>query len=324
MYNDTWEKQNNESNLTTSNYQPISSSNRMKRQDNGKNLLGTIFRRALKGKNWEIPKAILPVLALDTFCNCVFTLEFALRLATCPNFVSFISFLTIADFISVVGFIISAFCKAELYNILHMCSECIHNPVNCDNPEVCIEQYYHYVRILTFSNCLLSFRNFRICILGRLSTRFNTLLLATKRSRRELFMFVLVAFVMSIVFAGLIFNVNENVEGLDSDKKENKFQNFFEAVYWAIITMTTVGYGDIYPTNSKGKIIAICCSISGLFLLTMPISVISANFCDLYFGMKDMLRQKQTYKPNENSFICVIFNKCMSKCQNIRGSINTA
>ena len=58
------------------------------------------------------------------------------------------------------------------------------------------------------------------------------------------------------------------------------FDNFFEAIYWATVSLTTVGYGDIYPTSDIGRIITMISSVFGIAIVALPAGIITAGYMD--------------------------------------------
>jgi len=58
------------------------------------------------------------------------------------------------------------------------------------------------------------------------------------------------------------------------------FSSFFDAVYWATVSLTTVGYGDIYPVTSIGRCVAMFSSIFGIAIVALPAGIISAGYMD--------------------------------------------
>ncbi|MBR1457012.1 MAG: ion transporter [Oscillospiraceae bacterium] len=58
----------------------------------------------------------------------------------------------------------------------------------------------------------------------------------------------------------------------------DSFNNFFEALYWATVSLTTVGYGDIYPVSTIGRAIAMVSSIFGVAIVAMPSGIITAGY----------------------------------------------
>ena len=58
------------------------------------------------------------------------------------------------------------------------------------------------------------------------------------------------------------------------------FNNFFDAIYWATTTLTTVGYGDIYPLTSIGKVISMFSSLLGVAIIALPSGVITASYLE--------------------------------------------
>ncbi len=56
------------------------------------------------------------------------------------------------------------------------------------------------------------------------------------------------------------------------------FDTFFDAVYWAVVTLTTVGYGDIYPTSEIGRIVSMTSSFMGIAIVALPTGIITAGY----------------------------------------------
>ncbi len=65
------------------------------------------------------------------------------------------------------------------------------------------------------------------------------------------------------------------------------FQNFFHAIYWATTALTTVGYGDVYPTTDVGRFISMISSVFGIAVIALPAGIITSGFMEEMSNAKE-------------------------------------
>lgn len=75
--------------------------------------------------------------------------------------------------------------------------------------------------------------------------------------------------------------------GFEHDAQPEVFKNAFSGIWWAMSTVLTVGYGDIYPITVGGKIVAIVIALLGVCVVAIPTGVISAGFVEYYARLRD-------------------------------------
>ncbi len=112
-------------------------------------------------------------------------------------------------------------------------------------------------------------RVFRVFKALRYSQSIIVIVDVIKRSKDALYAVCTFAVAYTIITALIIFNV----EG-------DTFTTFFDAIYWATVSLTTVGYGDIYPVTTAGKIITMISSIFGIAIVALPAGIITAGYMD--------------------------------------------
>ena len=89
----------------------------------------------------------------------------------------------------------------------------------------------------------------------------------------------LLLLIVDLVFATLYFYAEQHpIFEEISDDEEHRVSNFADAMWWALTTMTTVGYGDRYPSTILGKIVASAVSVCGMLLISLPIALLGNNF----------------------------------------------
>jgi len=111
-------------------------------------------------------------------------------------------------------------------------------------------------------------RVFRILKLGAYLSEANILLLSLKASRKKIEVFLFTVILMVIIFGSLMYLI----EG-----EENGFTSIPRSIYWAIVTLTTVGYGDIAPATPWGQVLASVIMICGYGIIAVPTGIVSAE-----------------------------------------------
>lgn len=115
------------------------------------------------------------------------------------------------------------------------------------------------------------------------------IVVAVIRQQRKILCTVLSIAIFYIFITALImFNAEED---FIPDTGKYLFETFFDAFYWAACTLTTVGYGDLYPISSTGRLISIISSMVGIAVIALPSGIITASY------MEELRkRRKQEYK----------------------------
>lgn len=88
-----------------------------------------------------------------------------------------------------------------------------------------------------------------------------------RRQKRSLIAVCILAFGYVMLISLVMFNVEPET-----------FDDFFEAVYWASVSLTTIGYGDIYPTSDFGRFISMLSSFIGIAVVALPAGIITAGY----------------------------------------------
>jgi voltage-gated potassium channel len=112
-------------------------------------------------------------------------------------------------------------------------------------------------------------RVFRILKLARYLGASNNLVLALKSSKAKISVFLFAVIILSIILGTIMYMV----EG-----EENGFTNIPKSVYWCIVTLTTVGYGDIAPQTPLGQFIASLVMVLGYGIIAVPTGIVSAEY----------------------------------------------
>ena len=123
------------------------------------------------------------------------------------------------------------------------------------------------LKLLKFFRFLKALKLFRSLKFLRYIKSFDILANVFRKQKRIFTAVATMATVYVIMSALVIYNV-----------EPESFETFFDAIYWATISLTTVGYGDIYPITTIGRIVTMISSVFGIAIIALPSGVITAGY----------------------------------------------
>lgn len=129
--------------------------------------------------------------------------------------------------------------------------------------------FFPGLHVLINVRALRLIRIFRIFKLTRYMSEFYTLKIVLLASTRKILVFVTVVMMVVIVLGSVIYVVEGN---------QNGFTSIPTAIYWAVTTITTVGYGDLAPITEAGRIVASIIMLLGWGMIAVPTGMITAEF----------------------------------------------
>lgn len=129
---------------------------------------------------------------------------------------------------------------------------------------------FRLLRIIRTLRVLRVFKAFRY------SKSIKIIARVIKNSREPLMAVCTLAICYILISALVIFNV-----------EADSFDTLFDAIYWATVSLTTVGYGDIYPVTTAGRVITMISSIFGIAVVALPAGVITAGYLEALTESKE-------------------------------------
>ena len=186
---------------------------------------------------------------MDMACTAFFTFELLLRIIFCPRkVVFFTSVLNIIDLLAILPLYVEM--------IIH----------ELDPAQEYLESEVDFIAIFHVMRVLRIFR------LMKHLTGVQVLVYTLKYSLKELLLVLVFLGIGVLIFSALIYYAD----------KQDKITNIPLGFWWALVTITTVGYGDMYPVTGWGYVVGSLCAISGLLLIGFTIPIIVNNFV-MYF-----------------------------------------
>jgi len=210
----------------------------------------------LKGeKIWEV---------LEVIVSIAFTVEYALRIIVVRNRLEyFIQPMNFVDFLAVIPFYMEKFFKYE-GAVLRM------------------------IRVIRLA------RISRLRTSANVSEYIEVMKTTLEKTVKESFgMLTALLFLEVIVFSSLIYVCENGKHDPAIHGAYNEFNSIPAAAWWCVVTITTVGYGDMYPVTTIGKIIGMVTTFTGLIVMAIFVIIIGGNFEKIY---KDYQRKKRKHK----------------------------
>uniref|UniRef100_A0ABM5G7G0 Voltage-gated potassium channel KCNC4 n=1 Tax=Pogona vitticeps TaxID=103695 RepID=A0ABM5G7G0_9SAUR len=219
---------------------------------------------------------IEPILTyIEGVCVLWFTLEFLVRIICCPDKMVFIkNLLNIIDFVAILPFYLEV-------GLSGLSSKAARDVLG-------FLRVVRFVRILRIFKLTRHFVGLRV--LG------HTL----RASTNEFLLLIIFLALGVLIFATMIYYA-ERIGAKPSDpsgSEHTHFKNIPIGFWWAVVTMTTLGYGDMYPKTWSGMLVGALCALAGVLTIAMPVPVIVNNF-GMYYSLA-MAKQKLPKKKKKH------------------------
>ncbi|KAL7012555.1 hypothetical protein ACKWTF_014919 [Chironomus riparius] len=222
-------------------------------------------RKSMGIEEDEVPNLYDPFFIIETACIVWFTIEYLVRLLSCPVKRSFIcDMMNIIDIIAIIPYFITlGTVMAEDENLLLLPMAPIGDKLSNQAMSLAIFRVIRLVRV------------FRIFKLSRHSKGLQILGRTLKASMRELGLLIFFLFISVVLFSSAVYFA-------EAGSESSQFKSIPDSFWWAVVTITTVGYGDMAPIGSLGKIVGALCAIAGVLTISLPVPVIVSNFTYFY------------------------------------------
>ena len=192
---------------------------------------------------------------LNVIVISFFTIDLLIRFGTWPRLHSFFTnMFNILDILSILPFYVSVITDAVEDDV---------------DPEA---QYQH--RSYVVLRVCRIFRIVRVFKFIRHSQDLIMIIKVVARAKKELCLLVLLLFIFSVSFGSLMYYIEQS--------SNEQFTSIMQGCWWAIVTITTIGYGDIYPKTWLGKMVGSFVLTLGIVFLALPMTIIVGKFSQVY------------------------------------------
>ena len=148
-------------------------------------------------------------------------------------------------------------------------------------------------KFLSIIRILRLLRIFRILDLAQFNHQANELRTALSASRTKIMVFIYFVLVICILLGALMYMIEPHNEA---------FTSIPRSIYWCVVTLTTVGYGDVVPTTTLGQIMASAIMILGYGIIAVPTGIVTSEY--------NRIRRKQEQRENKKEVLQNMQKKC--------------
>ena len=215
------------------------------------------------------------LVVLDIILVIFFAVEFIVRSYVCPSKIKF--FLNTLDIVEILAVYPKIFAMLIRYTVADLATK----PV-----------LYKAFYVLTMFDV---FRVLRALKFGKQYLGLRVLIVTLRASALEMFFLVFLMVIGAVVFGVALFFCEIFVS--------NTVTDMTRGTYWAFITMTTVGYGDVVPTTLHGRALAVLCSLAGVLFTGLAVPIIANSF-DRYYSQARLIimRHRLGYSTSTTAF----------------------
>ncbi|XP_063053629.1 shaker-related potassium channel tsha2-like [Engraulis encrasicolus] len=216
-----------------------------------------------------------PFFILETLCIVWFTFELSVRFLSCPSKAAFYKdLMNVIDIVAILPYFVTV--GLELAEL---------------------EGGGQHAASLAILRVIRLVRVFRIFKLSRHSKGLQILGRTLHASMNELALLIFFLIIGIVLFASAVYFA-------EVDDPEVGFPSIPHAFWWAVVTMTTVGYGDMSPVTTGGKLVGSMCAIAGVLTIALPVPVIVSNFSYYY--------RRETSKEDHKEYVHVTCDRQVS------------
>uniref|UniRef100_A0ACB8EB85 Potassium voltage-gated channel sub A member 3 n=1 Tax=Sphaerodactylus townsendi TaxID=933632 RepID=A0ACB8EB85_9SAUR len=216
-----------------------------------------------------------PFFLIETLCIIWFSFELLVRFFACPSKPEFSrNIMNIIDIVAIIPYFIT------------LGTELAQEQQKREQPGAAGNGGQQQAMSLAILRVIRLVRVFRIFKLSRHSKGLQILGKTLQASMRELGLLIFFLFIGVILFSSAVYFA-------ETDDPDSLFTSIPDAFWWAVVSMTTVGYGDMYPMTIGGKIVGSLCAIAGVLTIALPVPVIVSNFNYFYHRETDQEEQTQ-------------------------------